>query len=118
MLFDGPEQSISNGFVSIEAAERARQTSAISVFRAKHPEAYERLLKATVYVKLSHQELEAAKAAANALPTGVPLGDLLDSIERDARAQLQERAESATLAQLEQIGNAAATTAPKAKKAS
>lgn len=117
-LFDGPQQAITNGFVSIEAAELARQNASIANFRDKHPAAYERLLKATVAVKLAHQEIEAAKAEAAALPHGVTIGDLLDSVERDSRSQLREQADAATLAQIQQINAAAAAVVPKSKKAS
>jgi hypothetical protein len=104
------------GFIDIGTAEVRRQSSAVSVFRAKHGAEYDRLVNAVTHVKLAHQELEAAKAACASAPVGTPIGDLLDSAEREVRAKLQQAAEEATLAQLEQIGNAGA--APKAKKAS
>jgi hypothetical protein len=115
--FDNPIQAIENGFVSIDTAERHRQNAAIGTFKAKQPAEYERLVKAIVYVKLGHQEVESAKAAALSLPVGVAIGDLVDAAERDARERLKQSAEAATIAQLEQAGDAVPTKAS-AKKAS
>lgn len=116
--FPDAKQAIDNGFVGIETAERFRQSSGVGDFKAKQPELYERLVKAIVYVKLAHQELETVKAAASSLPIGVTLGDLLDVSERDARDRLKQSAEAATLAQLEQVGSAAPNKPAKASKAS
>ncbi len=106
-----------SGFIDIGTAEVRRQTSSVTKFREAHPAEYEKLVSAVTHVKLAHQALEAAKAECRSLPIGTPIGDILDSAEREVRATLQQAANEATRSQLEQIGNAT-TTAPKAKKAS
>jgi len=114
MIFDGPAQpSTDSGFVDIATAEVARQGAAVAVFREKHPAEHARIVQAVVGVKLAHQELEAAKVACAALPTGIPLGDILDVAERESRAQLKQLAEAATLAQIEQINRDASTRPPR-----
>lgn len=95
MIFDAPNGSaneIKNGFVGIETAELLRQQATVSKFRTDHVAEFQALVDATVAVKLAHQKLEAAKAAARSLPTGLPMTDLLDEVERQARAALAEAA--------------------------
>lgn len=118
MSFPDAKQAIENGFVGIETAERFRQSAGVGDFKAKQPELYERLVKAIVYVKLAHQEVETVKAAATSLPIGVSVGDLLDVAERDARDRLRQSADAANLAQLEQVGSAAQNKPGKSPKAS
>jgi hypothetical protein len=110
MIHDGPEQGITNGFVDIATAERLRQQQTVATFREKHEAEYQRLVRASVGLKLAHQELEAAKRAAATLPTGLPIGDLLDGVERDARAQLKEAADRLTTNQLAQVSTEIAPT--------
>jgi hypothetical protein len=108
MLHDGPEQAVAaaiakDGFVGIELAERLRQTATVATFRDRHEAEYQRLLRAVVGLKMAHQELEAAKQAAALVPSGLPIGDLLDGVEREARKQLNEAAASLTANQLAQV---------------
>lgn len=112
MLFDVPDKGVENGFVSIETAERMRQNTSAAEFKDRHPAEYQRLLQATIGIKLAHQELTAAKVAAHSLPTGILMADVLDGIEREARKTLQEAADKATAQQLEQVNPDHAAAAP------
>ncbi len=113
MIHDGPEQGITNGFVDIATAERLRQQQTVATFRERHEDAFQRLLRASVGLKLAHQELEDAKRNAAAMPSALPIGDLLDGVEREARAQLKEASERLTAAQLAQVDpNVAPTVVP------
>ncbi len=98
-----PEPEIKSGFVSIEAAERARQTVSIDAFRAKYAETYERMVAASVGLKRAHQEFEAAKVAARELPHGLEMSDLLDGVERESRRVLASPPDSPTVAQIQQM---------------
>jgi hypothetical protein len=104
MLHDGPEQAIgSDGFVDIATAERLRQQATVATFRVRHEAEYQRLLRAVVGLKSAHQELEAAKQFAALVPSGLPIGDLLDGVEREARKLLSEGVASLTANQLAQV---------------
>jgi hypothetical protein len=104
MIHDGPEQAIdNNGFVDIATAERMRQQETVATFRARHEPEFQRLLKAAVGLKLAHRELDDAKHAAASQPSGLPIGDLLDGIEREARKQIQQLDDGLTIAQLAQV---------------
>jgi hypothetical protein len=104
MLHDGPEQAIgSDGFVDIAMAERLRQQQTVAIFRERHEAEFQRLLRAVVGLKMAHQELEAAKQAAALVPSGLPIGDLLDGVEREARKLLSEGVVSLTANQLAQV---------------
>jgi hypothetical protein len=104
MLHDGPEQAIgSDGFVDIAMAERLRQQQTVAIFRDRHEAEYQRLLRAVVGLKNAHQELEAAKQSAALVPSGLPIGDLLDGVEREARKLLSEGVVSLTANQLAQV---------------
>ncbi len=100
-------------FVSIEAAERARQTVSVDAFRAKYADVYARMVDASVGLKRALQEFEAAKVVARELPHGLEMSDLLDGVERDARRVLAEAASAPTVAQIQQM--TPETQAPKGK---
>lgn len=113
MIHDGPSQPgiAADGFVDIATAERLRQQQTVATFRARHEPEFQRLLRAVTGLKLAHQELDAAKHAAAMTPSGLPIGDLLDGVEREARAQLKEAADRLTANQLAQVDpNVVATT--------
>jgi len=117
MLHSGAAEEPANGFVGIEFAEQKRREQTVATFRSRHDEAYARMVSAALGMKDAHQEFEAARAAAASLPHGLPMSDLLDAVEADARAELVRRAESAkakaeaelspTVAQTAQMGDAA-----------
>jgi hypothetical protein len=102
MIHDGPEQVIENGFVDIATAERLRQKQTVATFRARYEPEFQRLLSAAVGLKLAHRELDAAKHAAASQPTGLPISDLLDGVEREARQRLKELDDGLTVQQLAQ----------------
>ncbi len=102
----------SDGFVDIATAERMRQQETVAVFRARHEAEFQRLLKAVIGLKLAHEELEQAKRAAAMAPSGLPIADLLDGAEREAREQLKEKNDQLTAQQLAQVSAEAAVSAP------
>jgi hypothetical protein len=111
----GSANEVTNGFVGIETAELLRQQATVAKFKASHAAEYDALVRATVTLKRAHQGLEEAKAAARSLPTGLPMSDLLDQVEREARAKLSEDTKAPTAAQVVQAGDSAATPEPTKK---
>jgi hypothetical protein len=112
MIHAESDPGITNGFVSIETAERLRQQQTVATFREKYAGEYQRLVDACVGLKKAHQELEAAKRAAGELTTGFPISDLLDGCEREARALLKEAADRLTAQQLAQVNADVAIARP------
>jgi hypothetical protein len=104
---DGSAREVTNGFVGIETAELLRQKATVSKFQADHPGEYRALVEATIALKRAHQTIEEAKAAARSVPAGVPLSDILDEAERDARAILKQPPEAPTAKQVLQVGDEA-----------
>lgn len=117
MFPDGSAREVTNGFVGIETAELMRQQATVAKFRKEHSGEFQALVEAAAAVKLAHQRLEAAKAAARSLPTGLPMSDLLDEVEREARAKLLESTKAPTAAQALQSGDAANASEPTKKGA-
>jgi hypothetical protein len=119
MFPDGSAREIKHGFIGIETAELMRQQATVAKFRAEHAGEYRALVEATIALKRAHQGLENAKAAARSLPTGLPMSDLLDEVEREARAALSETTKDKlgepTAAQIEQRGDSASTPEPTKK---
>jgi hypothetical protein len=119
MFPDGSAREIKHGFIGIETAELMRQQATVAKFRAEHAGEYRALVEATIALKRAHQGLENAKSAARSLPTGLPMSDLLDEVEREARAALLETTKDKlgepTAAQIEQQGDSASTPEPTKK---
>lgn len=110
MLHSGTATEPANGFIGIEFAEQKRREQTVATFRARHDAEYIRMVSAAVAMKAAHQEFEAARVAAASLPHGLPMSDLLDSVEQDARAALAAKAQAAlaaSVAQVQQMGDAA-----------
>lgn len=109
---DGSAREVTNGFVGIETAELLRQGAAVKKFRDQHAGEFSALVEATAALKRAHQKLEEAKAAARSLPTGMALSDILDEVEREARAVLKQPAQAPTASQVLQVGDEANAPEP------
>jgi hypothetical protein len=117
MLHSGAATEPAHGFIGIEFAEQKRREQTVATFRARHDSAYVRMVQAALAMKAAHQEFEAARVAAAILAHGLPMSDLLDAVESDARAALLRMATDAkakaeaeampAVAQVQQMGDAA-----------
>ena len=87
MIHSGAATDTSQGFVTIETAERIRRNATLATFKAGGSEPYDRALSASVALKSALQAWEQARIALAdaAAVRGVHVGDLIDSIEIDAR---------------------------------
>jgi hypothetical protein len=101
VIHSGPAAlEIKDGFVTIETAERIRQSETKQLFCVKNGELYERALRNLNAMKTALQAWEQDKAQIARAADGVKPGDILDCLERDSKELL---AAQATLAQAEQL---------------